>query len=322
MFETNLKIGFSTMWVLFSAAFALAQNPTPTPDLETLLKNTNKQVWNYSNEFKNLLAEETKTFELFDGSGQVKKRTVVESNFMIFQSLKDENVSSEYRGVVKVDGKAVGDTQKRSTDLFEQLAKAKSVKQELEKIQNESLRYDKHLEINGLTLFQTPILSMDTREFVDFKFLGIENFNGANVFVVEYRQAKPSPYIRIDEKGNNNVNALLSFSLDLPKPLDKSNVFLRGKLWIDAQTFQIRREERELVTNVSNNSTPIVVFRDEYDYQPSDFGILVPMRIVYSYFKVKSKDKGANISANLDTKATFEYRKFRKSRVEIKIDDN
>ncbi|MGC2234878.1 MAG: hypothetical protein WA584_01785 [Pyrinomonadaceae bacterium] len=322
MFELNLKnAGSVIIFILLSALFAFGQTENPPADMETILKKTEAQTNNYRDEFKNLLSEETKTFELFDKDGQVKKRSVVQSNFIIFQSLKDEKISSEYRDVFKVDDKNIGDSQKRSADLFEQLSKAKSVRQELEKIQKESSRYDKHLEISGLTLYESPIIAGGVRESFEFRISGNETLDGADVLVIEYRQIKPSPYILIDEKNANESQTVLNFKLDLPKLLNKSNVFLRGKLWIDVQTFQIRREERELTANLENGAKPIVILRDEYEYQASDFGILVPKKITYTFYTVKSKDKGANVIANLDTKATFEYGKFRKSNIDVKIED-
>ncbi|HEY0429273.1 MAG TPA: hypothetical protein VGC76_15945 [Pyrinomonadaceae bacterium] len=319
MIRLDLKNAAAATILLFAATiFVCGQDASPTPDLETILKNADEQAQNYRLEFKNLLSEEKKTFETFDKNGDRKKRTVVESNFIIFQSLNDESVSSEYRSVVKVNDKNLGDTEKRSNDLFEQLARASSVKQELEKIQKESSRYDKNLQITGLTLLQTPILADYARPFFDFKLTNRENTDGADVFVVEYRQTKPSPYVLIDERADESKKITIGFDLGLPKILNKSNVFLRGKLWIDAQTFQIRREERELTGQTDGAAGTLILFRGEFEYQPSDFGILVPRKITYSYFQVKSKDN--NVSAKLDTRATFEYAKFRKSRVEVKID--
>jgi hypothetical protein len=307
-----------TFLIFILAGFSFGQTLPQTADLETILKNAEKQTQNYREAFKNLLSEETKTFETFDKNGSLKKRSVVESNFMIFQSLKDESVSSEYRGVVKVDGKAVGDFEKRSSDLFEQLAKAKSVRQELEKIQKENSRYDKNLAINGLTLFQAPVLAEKLRAYFEFKLSAQET----GVYVLEYRQTKPSPYILLEEKADDDQKISLKYDLDLPKSVNRSSLLLRGKLWIDAQTFQIRREERELTANIKNGSNALIFFREEYEYQPSDFEILVPKKIVYTFFKVKSGDDGASVSTNQEIKATFEYGKFRKSRVDIKIDDN
>jgi hypothetical protein len=323
MFELNLKnAGSILFFTLLSALFAFGQTPTPTPvDLETILKKTDAQTLNYREEFKNLLSEETKTFETFDKDGKPKKRTVIESNFIIYQSAKVQNYVSEYRYVFKVDGKLVGDSEKRTTELFEKIAKSDTADEELARIQKESSRYDKTLDIVGLTIFQTPILADYSRPFFDFKLAGRESVGEREVFVVEYRQTKRSPYILIDEKNADTAKFGLTYNLDLPDSIKKSDVLLRGKLWIDAETFQLRREERDLTLQTGNSSAPLVLMRTEFEYEPSDFNIFVPKRIALTYYELKTKDKGREISTVLNTKATFEYAKFSKSDVEVKSNE-
>ena len=323
MFEFKVRYLILGVFVFFMAASSVfCQTNGQTEDLTAILNRADEERQKYDQEFKNLLAREIKTFEIYDKNGEQKKRVVVESDFIVFQSLKDEKIAAEYRSVVKVDDKTVGDTEKRSADLFEQLSKAKSVRQELERIVKENSRYDKNLQINGLTLFQAPVLAGHFRPFFDFRLTGREKMGAADVFTIEYRQTKPSPYVLIEEEtASGDGKYSLEYDLNLPKAFNKSNVFMRGKLWIDAQTFQILREERELTAQQTPDAAadPLVVFRGEFDYQPSDFGIRVPQKIAYTYFQVKSKDK--KYSAVLDTKAIFEYTNFRKSRVEVKIGD-
>ena len=327
MFKLKLKKAFSpVIFTLLSAVFASGQTPTPTPaptpvDLETILKNANAQTLNYREEFKNLLSEETKTFETFDKNGNLKKRTVIESNFIVYQSAKVQNYVTEYRYVFKVDGKLVGDSEERTTELFEKIAKSDTAEQELARIQKESSRYDKTLDIIGLTVFQTPILADYSRPFFDFKLAGRETNGGREVFVVEFRQTKRSPYILIDEKNPDTAKYGLTYNLDLPDSIKKSDVLLRGKLWIDAETFQLLREERDLTLQTENSPTPLFLLRNEFEYQPSDFKIFVPKRIALTYYELKSKDKGRQISTVLNTKATFEYAKFSKSEVEVKSNE-
>ena len=322
MIEFNLKKATSAaVFLLFGTILIFGQDANPPVDLETILKNADAQTRVYREEFKNLLSEEVKIFEIFDSDGEIKKRSVVESNFIIYQSSKNEKISTEYRNVFKVDGKPVGDNEKRTVELFKNIAKAGSVTDELERIQKENSRYDKTLRVNGLTLLQSPILADYSRPFFNFKLAGRENLGGAENFVVEYLQTKPSPYVLINEESSDPSKITIGFALDLPKSLNKFNLFLRGKLWIDAQTFQIRREERELLAQVDSSSAPLVLLRSEFEYQPSDFGILVPKKFSFTYYEVKSKDKGREISTVLDTKATFEYAKFSKSDVEVKSNE-
>jgi hypothetical protein len=251
----------------------------------------------------------------------LKKRTVIESNFIIYQSARDESVSTEYRNVFKVDGKSVGDSEKRTTELFEKIGKSDSVEQELVRIQKESLRYDKNLDITGLTTYQTPILAEYSRPFFNFKLLGRENSGDGDVFLVEYQQTRRSPYILLDEISRDRSKLTLGFNFDLPDSINKSNVLLRGKIWIDANTFQLRREERELTLQTENSAKPLVLLRTDFEYQPSDFKILVPKKIALTYYALKIKDKGRDISTALNTRATFEYSKFSRSDVEIESNE-
>lgn len=293
--------------------------PTPTPvTLDMILANAANQTVNYREEFKNLLGEETKTFESFDKNGKSKKQTVIESNFIVYQSLKDETQVTEYRNVVKVDGKNVGDSEKRTTNLFENLSKSTSAQSELEDIQKESSRYDKTLDINGFTLFQVPVLAEHIRPFFDFRLDGQESIDGSDVYVVFYQQKSKSPFVIFNEDQPKPAKLFISFDANLPKSIDEPNALLRGKIWIDKQTFQIRRERRELMIQPAEVTNPLVVNETELEYQPSEVGILTPKRIVFTDYNVKSKDKGKSISTVLGNKATFVYTKFTKSDVEVK----
>ena len=99
------------------------------------------------------------------------KRTV-ESNFFVYQSSKDGKTSSELRNVIKVDDELVPDSQARADRFLGELQKTKTVEKELEKIQDESLRYDKNFIISGLTLYQAIPLVENMRPYFDFKLAG------------------------------------------------------------------------------------------------------------------------------------------------------
>lgn len=320
---TSRRIIFTCIFMLTCAVFGSAQTENQ-PDLKAILKNAAEKTQNYREEFKNLLAAETKTFEIYDKNGDVKKSSVVESNFIIFQSAKDQKVASEYRDVYKVDGKTVGDNQTRANDLLTQLAKSQSVEQELKKIQKESLRYDKNLLISGLTMLQSPILEDYARPYFDFKIAGRDVINNSEVFIIEYQQTKPSPYIVINGESSENEKIshtlFLNYDLDLPKSLNKSNVFLHGKLWIDAKTFQLWREDRELVAQIAD---PVVILKTDFEYQPSEFGILVPKQISLVQYNIRKKGKNGQISAVKNTQVDFAYSKFRKANSDVQIiEDN
>lgn len=315
----TVKILFSIVLIFAFTNFAFGQTDATSVNLETILKKAAEQTVVYQEEFKNLLAKETKTVENFGKNGEVKKQIVIEANFVVYQSLRDKNVISEFRNIVKVDGKSVADGDKTPDEFFSQLPKTGSVEKELEKVQKESSRYDKNLEIQGLTLLQAPVLSDNLRPYFDFQLVGTEIIQGNEVFVIGYRQTKKSPYISVNEKDTKSNELSLNFRLDVPSALKKAGVFLRGKLWIDAKTFQLWREDRQLTAQTDN---PIVLLRNEFEYQPSDFGILVPKQISLEQYKVKKDSQKNQFATFKDTKVAFDYSRFTKTNVEVKILDD
>ncbi|MCY7375810.1 MAG: hypothetical protein LH472_07540 [Pyrinomonadaceae bacterium] len=330
----NKKIIYTTILTAFAAVGIFAQQtpappptpqnypqPAPTPiNLEKVLDEAERQIVVYQETFRDLLATETKTFEEFDKNGELDGETIIESIFLVYQSAKDDKVSSELRNVVKVNNKLVPDSQARADRFLAELQKTKTLEKELEKIQNEGLRYDKTLIIVGFTLFEGIVLADNLRPVFDFKLVSTENYQGSEVFVVSYQQTKKSPFITIDEKQSKDVGVNADFDINLPGALKKNEKFLRGKLWIDAKTFQIRREERQII--VQTNAAPLVAQETVFEYVPSEFGIQVPKKITFLDNNLKKISKDDNFSAVKDTKVTFDYSKFKKTNVEVQISDD
>lgn len=310
---------------LFLLMTGFAQNPPATPmptpaaaTLDTIISELAKQTENYREEFKNLLADETKTFEKYDKKGELKDKKVVESTLLVYQSPKSPTLSSELRNVTKVDGKPLSDSQERSEKFLAELQKTSTTEKELEKLQSEGSRYDNTLQLNGFTLYEGIALAENLRPFFDFKLNGTENYQDREVYVVEYQQNKQSPYITLNGKNLDTSKRYLNFNFDVSGDLKKNAIFLRGKLWIDTQNFQLWREERELVVQ---SPTPLILLATTFDYQTSDYGILVPKQINF-ISNVLRKSSGQYEAAK-DLTVNFDYSKFRKTDVDIKIlDDN
>lgn len=327
------KIIYIASVCLLSANFAFAQTTSPTPlantlpqvlptpaSLETILSEAEKQTDFYKETFNNLLAIETKTFEKFDKNGEVKNEKTIESNFFVYQSSKGADVLSELRNVIKVDDKLVPDSQARADRFLGELQKTSTVEKELEKIQDEGLRYDKTIRISGFTLYEGVALADNLRSVFDFKLLGTEDYQGSEVFVVSYQQTKMSPFIAINEKTASGKGLKLDFDVSIPGALKKNDKFLRGKLWIDTTTFQIRREERQVVVQTAN---PLVAQNTIFEYQASEFGILVPKKITFVENDFRKTSKDGEFTAVKDTQVTFDYSQFRKSDTDVKLlDDN
>ncbi len=319
MFQKFIFIVIAGLFFVSSAltqAIITAPTPTPTPDLPTIISEAAKQSENYRLAFKNLLAVETKTTNKYDKTGSLKNSHTVESDFLVYQSAKDVNSISELRNVTKVDGKLVPDSQKRSNELFAELQKSSTLKKELEKIQKDSARYDDTLEIYGVTLSQAVALKEKFQSYFSFNLVNTETSPEGGVYVVSYVQTKKSPYILLNSKDKNNEESL-SFDFSVPGSLKKKDAFLRGKLWIDAQTFRVRREERELFVQPEN---PVVLLSNVFEYQPSNYDINVPKSIVLTTNSIKKKDK--NFTVSKDIEASFNYSKFRKTETDVKILDD
>lgn len=310
---------------IFSSVSVFAQDtqttPTtqPTPaSLETILNEAAKQSLNYRETFKDLLATETKTFEDFDKNGNVDDTTTVESNFLVYQSSKNGQ-TAELRNVVKVDEKPIPDSQERANRFLGELQKAKTAEKELEKLQDESSRYDKSLKISGFTLYEAIVLDDNLRPNFEFTLNGAENFQGRNVYVVAYRQTRKTPFITVNEKAGKEEGFRADFDVIIPGSLKKIDKFLQGKLWIDAQTFQLVREQRQVAVQTS---PPIIVQETLFEYEPSQYEILVPRKITFTDFTVKKGSDKSNFSTVKNAQMTFDYSEFKRTNVDIEILDD
>jgi len=311
---------FLTIFITPLGAFA--QMPkTPLNDQEKLnmiLAQAAQKSENYRETFTNLLADELKTFEDFDKNGISDNKTTVKSSFLVYQSGKSAAVKSELRNILEVNGRPIPESQKRGEEFLSELDKKSTLESELKKLQGESSKYDKTWTVFNLTLHQAVILAPNLRTAFDFRLNGTETVQGNEVFVVSYLQKTKNPYITINEKDKAKPDEpSLSYNLSIPGELKKSELFLRGKLWIDTKTFQIWREEREVFARAND---PVTLLTSNLEYQPSNFGILVPKTISLTIFNAK-KEKGDKYSSLKDATIGFEYSNFRQTNVEVKILD-
>lgn len=299
-----------------NSLFAYAQSDVP---LETILNEAQKQTENYRQTFRDLLADENKSFEEFDKNGNSEKKTTVKSNFLVYQSGKDARRTAELRNVVEVNGKTVPDGQKRSEQFLAELEKAETLEKELKKLQSEGSRFDKTWDIYELTLNEAVTLAPNMRPYFDFKLLGKESFQGNEVYVVSYQQTKSSPYVIVNGKDAPKGELTVNFGLDIPGSLKKNEKFLRGKLWLDAKTFQLWREERELTIQTAE---PVVLLSSIFEYQPSEWGILVPKSISITSFDLRKEKGGERFVGVKDSTINFDYSRYRKANVEVRILDD
>lgn len=300
-----------------SAVGQISPTPSPTPvSLGTILSEAEKQTVQYKQNFTNLLAEEIKTFDDYKKDGSIDKTRRIESNFLVYQSVKNPGAVVEYRNVTKVDGEPVNNVERRAEEFFNDVLRSDSAAKELEKIQKESTRYDKNLVIKGFTLNQAPVLDGNIRPFLDFRLVGEDIFENREVYVIDYKQKTRSPYIIFNDDNQDPKGLHLRYFLDLPKQFRQSEPFLSGRLWIDKEFFQVLGEQRNVMVRPQNGQKPFAVMETSFIYQYSDLGYLTPKKIILTDYNIQTK--GDEFTVTIDNKATLEYTKFTQSNVEVK----
>ena len=287
--------------LLATAAPSVQQPPGPQANpagVEELIPRAGLRVSEYKAKFKDLTADEEQRVEEYDDKARLKRQRRVVSDLIIYQSQLDASVTAEYRNARAVDGVPVSKRDERLVNLFKRLAKASSVKQELERINRESRRYDLGHSFYNMTLDQGLPLREDARGSFRFTPAGRERIDGREVIVLQYQQVAPIPGA--------------SFKFSLPPVLKGAEWSYRGRLWLDAETAQLWREEQELTLRHPSVSRPLVLLRYEFEYAGSGFGILTPRRIVITAYT--NGRTGANNEPELllSGRVTFDYTGFRR----------
>lgn len=294
-----------------ASASAFGQNaPVQTSDV---VRKAAAQQQAYVNEFKNLVSREVKSYEIYDKKGSIKKERKITSVFIVYQLNKSKGMAVEFRNVLDVDGKPVEEAEKRSSDFFAEVVAAQSSQKEIEKLQDETSRYDLDPVIDGLTLYQGVVLADNMQPYFAFEQAGTDTIDGRPVIVLTYQQTKASPFV-LGKSSADSPGGQLAIKYDVAHSGDVSPR-LRGKLWLDAETLQIRRELRQFTIQPAKFAMPAVYIEDDLEYAASDFGILTPKRIVHTQNSVRGKE--STVAKN--ARVTFEYGKFTRPESDVKV---
>jgi hypothetical protein len=269
--------------------------------LEEFTRRASLSVSEYKAKFKDLTADEDQKVEEYDSQGKLKRQRRIVSELVIYQSQLDISMTAEYRNVHSVDGVAVAKREERLMNLFGRLAKVDSVKKELDRINRESRRYDLGYSFYGMTLNQGLPLDEKRRPSFQFTVVSREQINGRNVVVLQYQQVAQTPHI--------------TFKFSLPDKLKGAEALYRGRLWVDAETTQLWREERDIVLRHPSFGDPLILMRFEFDYASSRFGILTPHRIVISTYNRGRTGANKVPELVLGGQVSFEYGAFRRFEV-------
>lgn len=308
----QLKLRGILLLLLFSILFAVntpAQQLTPAE----MIARVEAQTATYVETFKNLLAEETKTFELYKREGNVGKRRVIVSSFLVFPLQKSADQVVEFRNVISVDGKKINDSDRRAGQLFEKIAKGESSESEINKLRDEGSRHDLEIAISGMTLYQAIAVDSVLRPSFEFDVRPSQTGDLAT-YSIGYRQITESPDITINASKSRPIGrAGLNYDVDIDNdgPL---NARVSGTIVVDAVSYKVISEIRIVTIQPEGLAAPITVIEDRFEYQNSDFGIFTPKVITHTQYRVKMKDR----MAIREMKITFEYGKFSRPEVEVK----
>ncbi|MET0621892.1 MAG: hypothetical protein ABW250_02825 [Pyrinomonadaceae bacterium] len=304
MLKDILRLLFALSFLAPGSCFGQESAPPPSDAAATaeLIGRAGARTREYTEKFKDLTAEETQRVEEYGADGLKRRREVV-SDLIIYQSQLDGSSMFEYRNVRTVDGKEVAKRDRRVEQLFGRLAKADSIKKELERVRRESKRYDLNYSFYGMTIDQGWPLAERLSPSFRFNVIGGGRIDGHDVIEVRYEQVSQTPE--------------LNFKLtSLPERLKGAETFHRGRLWLDRETARLRREERELMVKHASLPTPLTMIKSEFSYGDSRFEILTPTRITVSTYNRGRDLPGGGAELSLGGRVVFEYGEFRRFGVE------
>lgn len=285
-------------------------------ELQQFLDSADQQVTVYSTVFRNLYADQTKTTDVFDRTGKLEKRRIIVSDLIIYESQSGGKKGDlrEFHNVREVDGKPVKNRDKRAINLFNRLKQADSIDKELERIRKESLRYDREVSVYGFALGQTAVLSPQVRSAFKFIESRREKIGERLAIVIGFQQISAHPSF--------------DFKINSPDQLEAKNPFYRGEIWIDKESKAIKRYWKEITIESPRFTEPFVIIRQEAEYQPSEFGIALPVKIVFESYNLKVTKKDVRLMRTQRMKPEvyrskrllLEFKAFRKFDVTVESD--
>ena len=300
-----------------SANSIRAQSILTQTELETFLGRAEEATAQYSETFKNLVAEETKTIEDYNKKGESKETRLIKSIFIVYQSPNNKNVG-EFRNVTEFNGKNVARKDKEVAKFFSKVADSDSIREELNRIQKDGIRFDGRSSAWGMTLWQESPLNT-VRPFFEFEIIGRDKIENRDVLIVEYRQTKPTLLIKFnptEDDWKKEPNGRQYYA-QMPTVFRPANPRIVGKIWLDAETAQIWRNEFKIMIQPVQLSKPIAALELSYEYQPSKFKVLVPKKFVIAAYKI-SGSSDMDLSVTKDRVMKFEYSKFSEFKTETK----
>ena len=311
----TMKNCVTALLAVFLTAITVNSQPI---ELEPFLNKADLATSQYIRVFKNLVAEELRTYEYFRKDETLEDSRRIRSIFIVYQS-PNNNLVAEYRNVIEFNGKNVARSDADIGKFFGKLANASSSNEEISRLRDEGNRFDGKSHSYGMTLAQTFVLNQYYRPFFEFRITGRELIDGHETIVVQYKQIKPTMLIKANatEVERKQEPRGISFDTELPSHFRPTNPRLQGKLWLDAETAELWRNEFSVTIQPAGFSKPHVSSNILYEYRASEYGILLPKRFSVFSYRFSGTSETDISKTKLSTK-TFEYSKFTKPGSDIK----
>lgn len=315
---SNDKVKFSALLLLLVFSQTIkSQEAFSAEEFEVFLQKAEKQSQNYSKVFQNLSAEETKTISSFKRDGSLDEKRVIKSVFVVYQSPNADYIQ-EFRNVVEFNGRNVSRSDRETAVFFDKLAKIDTTDAEYNRLRNESLRYDGKRISWGITLSQPRPFDENLKANFKFTVVGKEKIQGRDVWVIEYEQMKPSSYILSNPTAQEEQpKTATRYNMPVSDAFRPTNPLMKGKIWLDAETGQIWRNQYKIILHPAKLSKSVKGGDILYEYQLSKFGILTPKKFVIKSYKISgTNDK--DLTVKNDSEIVYEYVGFSEFKTEIR----
>jgi hypothetical protein len=300
-------IASAGLYLAFSiAALAQQKNETTfTPaQLEELLDRLSAHTESYKETFKNLTAQERRTFELLAPDGTVVKQNRLVADLIVYPSQRNANRATEFRNIREVNGQPIEKQDVRLEKLFERLKKDDSADKELGRIIKESTRYDFGYQLSGYMFYKAIATWKILRPLFEYEVAGRERVGERELLAIKFEQKQ----FRKDMFGLNQVFDPALFT----------GPMMRGTYWIDPDIAQIWREHHEIFFRNNQSAETYKVLEVDFDFAPSKFEVFLPRRIILQHFKLLKTKKGEPLQMYRSAKVVSDLGDFQRFHTEGK----
>jgi pimeloyl-ACP methyl ester carboxylesterase len=286
----------------------LARQKTETAltpaQLEELLDRLSAHTESYKETFKDLTAQERRTFELLAPDGTVLKQNRLVADLIVYPSQRNANRATEFRNIREVDGQRVEKRDVRLEKLFERLKKDDSADKELGRIIKESTRYDFGYRLSGYLFYKAIATWKILRPLFEYEAPGRERVGERELLAIRFEQKQ----FRKDMFGLDQIFDPALFT----------GPMMRGAYWVDPDTAQIWREHHEIFFRNNQSAETYKVVEVDFDFAPSKFEVFLPRRVMLQHFKLLKTKKGEPLRMYRSAKVVSDLSDFQRFNTEGK----